>query len=655
MTILHIDFETYSAEDLRVRGLDNYARHHSTGVHCLGYCFDDEPVELLDFHNDRFADDHPVLLHVAAGGEVVAHNAAFEIAIWNAVCVRKYGWPELKAGQCRCTMAQAYAMALPGSLEQAALALGIDNKKDKAGGRVMLQLARPRPDGSLWRYADNPGKFEILFAYCRQDVEVERELDARMMHLSAPEQQLWVLDQKINQRGVHVDADSIRDAIRLVENEKARLDAAMLRITGGVVGKCTEVQLLIKWIRSRGVEIEGVAKADVLDALAGELPRDVRNALAVRKEAAKSSTAKLMAMRDRASADNRVRGTLQFHGAATGRWSGRGIQVQNFPRPRPTTTKAHIADMFARLGDRDYIDIQYGPVLDGVADCLRGMVTAAPGHELVAMDFSAIEARVLAWLAGEEKVLDVFRGHGKIYEHAAAGIYDKPIETITKDERQIGKVAVLALGYGGGVGAFQAMARGYNVKVEDERANDIKIAWRQSHPKIVSFWYELERAAMDAVELGVPTKAGHPERPITFRKAGSFLWCRLPSRRVLCYPYPRIAARATPWGEQKQALHFWAVNAVTNKWQETSTYGGSLAENVTQAVSACLLREAITACEAEDLPVVFHAHDEIVVEIPAERAARAEIEVEEIMSRVPAWAKGLPLAAEGWRGFRYRK
>jgi len=654
MKSLHIDFETYG-DGLKEEGLDNYACNPDNGVHCLGYAFGDEPVELLNFHTEKFADDHPVLLHVAAGGEVVAHNAAFELAIWNNICVPRYGWSPLRVEQCRCTMAQAYSMSLPGSLEKAALALGIENKKDKSGQLLMLQLARRRYNGTFWTPEQNPEKFEKLFAYCKQDVEVERELDARMMHLSSKEQALWVMDYKINQRGVYVDVQSIEKALALVESEKARLDAAMLAITDGVVGRCTEVQLLIKWIRSRGVEINGVAKADVLDAMAGDLPREVRVALALRKEAAKSSTAKLMAMRERASADNRVRGTLQFHGASTGRWSGRGIQVQNYPRPRPTTTKAHIADMFAHLDSRDYIDINYGPVLDALADCLRGMITAAPGHELVAMDFSAIEARVLAWLAGEEKVLDVFRGHGKIYEHAAAGIYQKPIEQITKDERQIGKVAVLALGYGGGVGAFQAMARGYGVKVDDARADEIKVAWRESHRNIVRYWYELEQAAIDAVELGVVTKAGKGKRVVTFKKAGSFLWCRLPSGRVLCYPYPRVGPRETPWGETKQALHFWAVNAMTNHWGEIATYGGSLAENVTQAVAACLLRESIVACEENNLPIVFHAHDEIVVEVPTERAERAEVEVEHLMSRVPGWATGLPLAAEGWRGFRYRK
>lgn len=651
MTILHIDFETSSACELKDAGLDNYASHPSTGVHCMAYCFDDGPVELMPIP----AMDPIVFSHVVRGGLVYAHNAAFELAIWNKVCVPRYGWPILSPMQMRCTMAMAYAMALPGGLDKASAALGIDQQKDMVGARVMMQLAKPKADGTLWKPEDAPEKFQRLYDYCKQDVVVERELHKRMMELSESEQLIWQIDQRINQRGIHVDLRSIDAAIQLVEAEKARLDAQMLRVTGGVVGKCTEVQLLVKWIKSEGVEIKGVAKADLLDALAGDLPDRVRQALALRKEAAKSSTAKLIAMKSRASKDGRVRGCFQFHGAATGRWAHRGIQPGNLPRPRPSTKQRHIEDIITNLDLRDYIDIQYGPVLDAMADCIRGMITAGPGHELVAMDFSAIEARALAWLAGQESVLDIFRTHGMIYEHAAAGIYGVHIDAVTKDQRQIGKVAVLALGYGGGVGAFQSMARVYGVKVPDEQADQIKKAWREAHPKIVQYWYDLETAAINAVEFGLTTKAGAKGREVTFRKAGSFLWCRLPSGRVLCYPYPVIREVEVPWGGTKPALHYMAVNGVTNKWEETSTYGGSLCENVTQAVAACLLRDALVSLEDEGYPVVMHVHDEVVVEIPACAGPETEKEIENIMATVPQWADGLPLAAEGWRGFRYRK
>lgn len=657
MTTLHIDFETYSQAELPAVGLDNYASHPSTGVHCLGFAFDDDEVNLCADIGSAHSDFTELMQHVLMGREVVAHNAAFELAIWNKVCVPRYGWPELRPEQIRCTMAQAYAMGLPASLEKAAPALGIDESKDMAGSRVMLQLARPKTDGTFWTYGDNPEKFERLYDYCRQDVEVERELDKRLMRLSDYETRVWRLDQKINGRGVRVDLPSIKKAVKLVNAEKQRLDAEMGALTDMAVARCTETQALVKWVREQGVQIDGVAKRDVIDALNDEsLPPVVGEALRLRREAAKSSTAKLTAMRDRASADGRVRGCFQYHGATTGRWAHRGIQPGNLPRPRVGITPENVHEMIDMLSNRDLLDMTYGPVLDAMADCVRGMITAAPGHHLVAVDFSAVEARVLAWLAGEEKVLDIFRTHGKIYEHAAAGIYNKPIDKVSKDERQIGKVAVLALGFGGGVGAFQSMARVYGVQVADVAADGIKANWRRAHPAIVKYWNDLETAAIDAVDLdhGAECSAGPKDRAVKFRKDGSFLWCKLPSGRVLCYPYPVTRATETPWGEQRNALHFHAVN-IANQWEETSTYGGSLAENVTQAVARDLLADAMLRLEQEGFPVVMHVHDEIVVEVPESAPEDTLARIEAIVSTPPAWANDLPLAAEGWRGFRYRK
>jgi DNA polymerase bacteriophage-type len=659
------DLETYSEIDLRARGLHNYATHPSTGIHCFSYGFTPDDIQTWT-EGEKFPG--VIYDHIAHKGIFTAWNAAFEIALWNECAMHKYGWPRLPVEQVRCSMAAAYAMGLPGALENVAPALGLEQRKDAAGKRIMLQLAQPREDGTFWRPWGDPEKFERLYSYNRQDVRTEMGVLDRIMELSPGEQEIWQLDYKINQRGIMVDLPSIDRAIRLVDQEQLRLNAEMLRVTEGVVGKCSEVQMLVKWIRSQGVEIKGVAKADVLDALADEtLPGNVEAALQLRKEAAKSSTAKLVAMRERASSDGRVRNLHQYHGAATGRWAGRGIQVQNFPRTRPDIKPEDVVDIIANLGNRDYIDTMYGPCMDALADSLRGMLMAAPGHDLLAVDYAAIEARVLAWLAGQEEVLDIFRTHGKIYEHAAAGIYHVSLDEVTKAQRQIGKVAVLALGYGGGVGAFQSMARNYNVKVPDAEADQIKVAWRQAHPKIVQYWYDLENAAITAVLDGGKHTAGVKGREVIFLKNGSFLWCRLPSGRALCYPYPEIRTVQTPWGDLKEALTYMTEldssqrksskvlddPAAHGAWQRISTYGGSLAENVTQAASRDLLADALLRFSQRDATITLHVHDEIVCEIP--KGSMSVKEAEQLMCVLPAWAEGLPVGAEGWVGPRYRK
>jgi DNA polymerase len=684
MQSLGADFETYSEIDLKKAGLHNYATDPSTGAHCLSYGSSPDTVRTW-VEGEPFPQD--LADHITQGGIITAWNAAFELAIWNEVCVKKYGWPPLPIRQVRCSMVRAYAMALPGALDDAAPALGVDQRKDAEGHRVMLQLSKPKKDGSMWRREDDLDKFLNLYSYNKQDVRTELACLDRLMELSPSETLLWELDYKINNRGVLCDLASVDKAITIIQSEKKRLDGEMLRVTGGVVGACTEVQMLGKWIASQGVEMDGLAKADVLNALAadvvnkeadeaGELPPwakimppAVRRALELRQEAAKSSTAKLIAMREKASADGRVRNMHQFHAASTGRWAGRGVQIQNLFRGRPGNTYADVEAMFSMLDDKEKLDLFYGPSMDAITDCIRGMLIAGEGNELVACDFSAIEARALAWLAGQESVLEIFRTHGKIYEHAASSIYHVPLDEVTKDQRQRGKVAILALGFGSGVGGFQAMARTYNVKITDEEADEIKKAWRAVNQRIVQYWYDLEEAVLGAMKNGSVTSAGARGREVKFRKAGSFLWALLPSGRALCYPYPELRMVTTPWGEEKEQLTFMTVVDMTQKkkakilpdpnsrgkWQRVSTYGGSLAENMTQAIARDLLADAMRAVEAEGLEIIFHVHDEIVVEVQKFRATYALERMTALMSVAPAWAKGLPLAAEGFHAKRYRK
>lgn len=664
MAVLHLDFETRSACDLKARGLANYAADPTTDVLCMAYAFDDKPVQLCHPGNAQSAEGHDegqsiydIINHVEAGGLVYAHNAAFEFAIWNEVLAKRYGWPALKPEQMRCTMAMAYAMGLPGSLDGAAGALGIEQRKDAKGARVMMQLAKPRKvldDGTI-AWWDDPAKLQMLYDYCKQDVEVERALHKRMRELSDDEQSLWLLDQTINARGIGIDAEAIDAAIELVIDEKARLDQAMRDITGNVVAGCTDVAQLTAWLRYRGVKLPGVAKSDVNELLnRDDLVDDCRTALLLRQEAAKSSTAKLTSMRGRAGDDGRMRGLFQYHGAATGRWAGRGPQPHNFPRPTVIHSQDDIEDVVEHFGNPEYLRVLHGDPMPLVADCMRSMIVAAPGHQFICCDYSNIEGRVLAWLAGEEWKIQAFRDFdaktgADLYLLAYAKGFHCSIDE-AKPHRQIGKVMELALGYAGGVGAFQTMARGYGVKVTDERADELKHAWRNAHPKVVQFWADLERAAMRAVTEGGVHRAG----PIAFKVSGSFLWCQLPSKRVLCYPYPQLQDKETPWGKVVQQLTYMSVNGVTRKWERCSTYGGSLAENVTQAVARDILVAGMRACEANGYPVVMHVHDEIVAEV-ALSAAKSVDEMSTLMSNVPHWASGLPVSATGWAGRRYRK
>ncbi len=336
--ILHIDFETRSACEIKKAGAYVYANHPSTDILCMGFAFNDEPVCMWrpegtgPISTEQFK---RALDHVNSGGEVVAHNAAFELDIWKGVGVRKYGWPSLSVEQTQCTMIMAYAMNLPGALEKASIAVGLEIKKDMAGNRVMMKLSQPKKDGSFHTPETSPEEFSKLYDYCAQDIEVERALHKRLVPLSEYERQVWILDQKINQRGIAIDIKSAQAAIQVIELEKERLNREMVKVTGNAVGACTNTGQLRDWIQQKGIEIPGVAKSDVTALLLkDDLPSDVRRALQLRQEAAKSSTAKLEAMVQGVSSDGRIRGIFQYYGAtATGRWAGRRIQPQNFPRP----------------------------------------------------------------------------------------------------------------------------------------------------------------------------------------------------------------------------------------------------------------------------------------------------------------------------------
>lgn len=658
--VIHGDFETRSTVELKEAGVHVYAEDPSTDVWCFAYAIgDQEPVIWMP------GMDRPFLTTLVQQYPFVAHNAAFELAIWNAILVPRYGWPALKPANVRCAMCMAYAMALPGSLENAAAAVGLTQQKDAAGQRLAVQMSRPRTTDPL-TWWDDFDRLQRLTDYCLQDVRTEQALYNRLLALSPAEQKLWTVDQRINDRGIYIDTSSVQKAMAVVTLEAERLNGAMWEATDGAVGAASEVVALTQWLKDHGAAIEGVAKADVLDALNDEdLPELCRRPLEIRREAGKTSTAKLRTLLNVVSPDHRARGLLQYHAAGTGRWGGRRFQPQNLPRPSIDhhTVESAIALLHRQTPQEwaDYCNMFVGPPLTVISDCLRGMITAAPGHELLAADFANIEGRVLAWLSGELWKLRAFEAYDRkegpdIYKLSYSKAFRIPVAEVTKDQRQVGKVQELALGYQGGVGAFQTMARGYGVKVSNARADEVKVAWREAHPSVVRFWYALENAAMDAVRRpGLKTWILPPNgQRIQYVVKGSFLFCMLPSGRVLTYPYPKLQPTTTPWGEEKEQLHYMSVDGKTRKWGPTHTYGGKLAENVTQAVSRDILAEAICRVEEQGYPVVLHVHDEIVSEVPLARNCYLDL-FSAYVQQVPRWATGLPIAVEAWRGFRYRK
>lgn len=696
MSKLHVDLETRSAVDLKSTGVYVYAEDPTTDVWCAAFAVDDEPVQL-------WTPDMPcppeIVQAVIEGWPIVAHNANFEIALWGGVLGPRYGWPIPDITRWRCTMAMALAMSLPGSLDNAAAALGLDTRKDVKGYGVMMRMAKPRKvhaDGTIEWWTD-PERMQQLYDYCKQDTEVERELEKRLMPLSPAELDLWHLDQTINSRGVYVDEALCNAAKAIVKGTRARLDEQMKHVTDYAVTACTNATQLASWVRSKGFEADSIAKDKIEILLArDDLTDDVRQALILRREAAKASVAKIDSLLAGMQRDKRSRGLLQYHAASTGRWGGRRFQPQNIKRPKVKDVDMAIEVVMS--GDLEFVDMVYGEPLSVVGDCLRGMIRAAPGNKIIAADFANIEGRVLAWLAGEEWKLQAFRdfdaGVGPdLYKVAYGRSFGVDPASIGKDdpERQIGKVMELALGYQGGPGAFQTMAKGYGVdiglsydRVTEQAgpaiagkaaatwhqrgkssgmtetrwraAEVVKMLWREAHPNVTRLWWDLDAAGVEAVRNpGLVINCG----PVRLVKKGSFLWLRLPSGRALSYPYPRLAMKDMPWDDdegkpaRREVFSYKGVDSYTRKWTDCYAYGGLWAENVTQAVARDIMADAMKRLEAAGYPIILSVHDEVVCEVPE---AFGDVETFcGVMTEPPAWAKGLPIAAEGFESIRYRK
>lgn len=692
-TSIHLDLESYSAVDLKKTGVYVYAESLTTDLWCAAFSAGEEPIDL-------WIPGQPcpavILEAVERGWLFTSWNASFERIMWRHILGPKYGWPEPKFEQWRCTMSAALAMSFPAALERAAPAIGLSVTKDAKGARLMKQMMRPRAqkeDGSyIWW--DDESRKQRLYEYCKQDVEVERQIHKRIAPLTDSEQDLYFLDQRINDLGVYIDADLCVAAKRIVTATADSLNKKMGGATNWAVHACSNVGQLVAFCQQQGVDVTSVRRDKVAGLLArNDLPDAVRDALELRQDAAKASVKKLDAALSGRSADGRAKGLFFFHGATTGRWAGRRLQPQNLQRPaKGVNTEQVIQDVLS--GNLDFVRTMHGSPLAAIGNAIRGIVCAAPGNRLIAADFAQIESRVLAWLAGEQWKLDTFAAHDNgtgpdVYRVGYARSFGVDPATVDSDQRLIGKVQELALGYGGGAGAFQSMGRLYNIDIGDaydmlwceatpdmtqraieayasrgkssaisERAwiasEIVKLGWRAANPRIVQFWRDLEDSAIRAlVEPGERIECGK----ICFLKSGSLLWVQLPSGRPLCYPFAQLTDKEMPWlnehGKPVLKTTFTFRTEINRQWVDSYAYGGLWAENVTQATARDILADALKRLEVAGYPPVLHAHDEIVAEVPQDFGSIEELC--NIMSEAPSWAEGCPISAAGWAGTRYRK
>jgi DNA polymerase len=655
---LNIDIETFSSVDIKKSGLYKYVQSPDFEVLLFAYSVNGSPTNCIDLAQ---GEEIPFFIVEALANQMVikkAYNASFE---W--YCLSKhFKWePGSWLSHWRCTMFHGLYCGYTAGLGATAVALGLpqDKRKMSAGSALIKLFCTPtkpsKKNGDRTRTLPHhePDKWQVFKDYCIQDVEVEKEIEFRLSSFPVPfqEQKMWELDQRINAFGVAVDMDLVAGALEVDDFTTAVLSIEAANITK--LSNPNSAQQLSKWLADKGIEVDNLQKETVSN-LIKEVDGEVKRVLEIRQELSKTSVKKYQAMKEAVCADGRVRGLLQFYGAnRTGRWAGRLVQVQNLPRNHMDTLD--LARQLVQEKKTKSLQFIYGNVPDTLSQLIRTAFIPSKGHILRVADFSAIEARVIAWLAGEQWRLDVFNTHGKIYEASASQMFGVPIELIKKgnpeyDLRQKGKVAELALGYQGGPGALISMGA-LNMGLTEEELPDIVRRWRSANKRIQDLWFSLETAALSVMETGQPVgvRGLILARECDLQKGLDFLTITLPSGRKMFYVKPFLSEN--DFG--KMAVHYWGLNQTTKKWEKVSSYGGKFVENVVQAIARDCLAESLMRLDIAGYQTVMHIHDEVVLDVPEGRGSLEE--VEQIMGHPISWAPGLPLKAAGFEAYYYPK
>lgn len=644
MSVLAIDIETYSDIDLTKSGVYAYSDSPNFTILLFAYAFDDEPTRIVDIAS---GEELPKSVLDALTNEAItktAFNAAFE-----RICISRFLGIHLSAASWVCTAVQSAMLALPLSLDGVGEVLDITLKKLKEGADLVRFFSMPckatKANGGRTRNlpGDAPEKWARFKEYCVRDVEAEREIREKLRNYPIPdsEMELYRLDQEINDRGILVDRELVACAVECDLQYKEQTTRRAYELTG--LENPNSVSQVKDWLAGRGVDAESLDKKAVKE-LMPEADGEVLEMLKLRLLMAKTSVKKYQAIERSVCSDGRVHGLLQFYGAnRTGRWAGRLVQVQNLPQN-------HIPDLgLARdlIKKRRFedIDLLYDSTPGVLSELIRTAFVPRPGCRFIVADFSAIEARVIAWLSGENWRLDVFKTHGRIYEASASAMFGVPIEQITKGSplRQKGKIAELALGYGGSVGALTAMGA-LDMGLTEEELQPLVNQWRAANPHITKYWWDCDAAAFTAVQEKTEVTVGR----VTFSWRSGILFITLPSGRKLSYIKPRLATNR--FG--RTGLTYEGVGE-SKKWLRIETYGPKLVENIVQATARDLLAEGMLRLRNAGFDIVMHVHDEAVIEVP--HGASSVEEVCRIMAEAPAWADGLPLRADGYECDFYKK
>ncbi|WP_312340212.1 DNA polymerase [Anaerospora hongkongensis] len=651
MKVLSIDLETYSSVDLKKTGVYPYVSSPDFEILLFGYAFDDQPVQIVDkARGERIPD---IVLKALRDPCVLktAFNANFE-----RTCLHEYFRDEMPADQWQCSAVQALTLGLPHTLDGVSkvLKLPADKAKMSIGKSLIAYFCKPcKPTKTNEQRTRNLPthdleKWNLFKTYCAADVEAERAARKLMLRFQPPEEErkLWALDQRINEYGVKVDQTLVAHAIACDTAYQKRLIAEAVELTG--LDNPKSVAQLKKWLEdAEGIEIDSLNKESVPVLLKQTESDTVKRVLELRQETSKTSVKKYEAMARAVCPDSRIRGLLQFYGAnRTGRWAGRLVQVQNLPQNK--LKDLDLARQLLRAGEYEMLELLFGNVPGVLSQLIRTAFIPEEGSRFIVSDFSAIEARVIAWLAGEQWRLDVFASHGKIYEASAAQMFKVPIESIDKNSqlRQKGKVAELALGYQGGPGALVKMGALKNGLTEEELPALVK-AWREANPHIVQLWWAAQKAAIEAV-MEKSTVAF--VKGIVFKFESGMLFIKLPSGRRLAYVRPRIEIDEK---FQKPSLTYEGMDQETKQWGRLKTYGGKLVENIVQAVARDCLREAMFRADDAGYKIGMHVHDEIVCEVPFGFGSVDHLG--ELMGKPIPWAPGLQLRGDGYETAYYKK